>query len=140
MTTSRRYLRNVCKCSTPVSRSKFLCAAARALRTVRRRIMIMRVWHGYTAQGENARAYEDMLRKVILPGIHRVEGYRGAYLCMRDVGEETEFVTVTLWESMAAIRSFAGADYARAVIHEEARPLLTRYDETAIHYEAGFVA
>jgi heme-degrading monooxygenase HmoA len=102
--------------------------------------MIMRVWHGYTARGENARRYEELLREVILPGIHRVEGYRGAYLSTRDVGEETEFVTVTLWESMAAIRRFAGEEYARAVIHEEARPLLTRYDESSIHYETTFVA
>ncbi len=96
--------------------------------------MISRVWHGWTSRG-NADAYERLLRTTILPGIHRVAGYRGADLLRRDDGDEVEFVTVTHFDSMDAVRAFAGADYEKAVIHADARSLLTRYDERSTHYE-----
>ena len=97
--------------------------------------MISRIWHGWTTRG-NADAYEARLRADILPGIHRVQGYRGAYLLRRDAGEsEVEFVTMTLFDDIAAVRKFAGDDYERAVIHPEAAKLLSHYDERSAHYE-----
>jgi heme-degrading monooxygenase HmoA len=96
--------------------------------------MISRVWHGWTAR-EDADSYEGMLRAEILPGIGRVRGYRGAYLLRRDVGDEVEFVTVTQFDDLDAVRAFAGEDYTRAVIHGPARPLLRRYDEHSAHYD-----
>ena len=96
--------------------------------------MISRLWRGWT-RPENAAVYEELLRTRILPGIHRVDGYRGAYLLRRDAGEEVEFATITLWESMDAVRTFAGADHEAAVVPQEARALLSRYDATSVHYE-----
>ena len=96
--------------------------------------MISRIWHGWTTRA-NADAYEAALRAEVLPGIHRVPGYRGAYLLRRDAGEEVEFVTVTLFDDMDAVRRFAGADYELAVIHPEAGKLLSRYDQRSAHYE-----
>jgi len=96
--------------------------------------MIARLWHGWTTR-ENAGAYETLLRTKILPGIHRVSGYQGAYLLRRDVPEGVEFVTLTLFASMAAVRVFAGADYEVAVVPPEARRLLARLDERSLHYE-----
>jgi heme-degrading monooxygenase HmoA len=96
--------------------------------------MISRVWHGWTRR-ENADAYEQMLRTTILPGIHRVAGYRGADLLRRDHGDEVEFVTITRFDSMDAVRAFAGADYEVAVIHAEAQDLLSHYDARSAHYE-----
>jgi heme-degrading monooxygenase HmoA len=96
--------------------------------------MISRVWHGWTKR-EHADAYERILRTTILPGIHRVAGYRGADLLRRDAGDEVEFVTITRFDSMDAVRAFAGADYEVAVIHPDARDLLSRYDERSTHYE-----
>jgi heme-degrading monooxygenase HmoA len=96
--------------------------------------MISRVWHGWTKR-EHADAYERMLRTTILPGIHRVEGYQGADLLRRDAGDEVEFVTITRFDSMDAVRAFAGADYEVAVIHPDARDLLSRYDQRSAHYE-----
>ena len=95
--------------------------------------MILRLWHGYT-EPKNADAYEQLLRTQILPGIHRVKGYRGAYLLRRDLGAEVEFVTLTLWDSMEAVREFAGGD--DAVVPPEARKLLSRFDEHSVHYDA----
>ena len=96
--------------------------------------MISRVWHGWT-KPEDADEYERMLRTDILPGIHRVPGYRGAYLFRRDDGDEVEFVTITQFEDMEAVRGFAGDDYTRPVIHRSAQQILTRFDERSAHYE-----
>jgi heme-degrading monooxygenase HmoA len=96
--------------------------------------VIARVWHGWTPR-ENADAYEAMLRSTILPGIHRVPGYRGAHLLRRDAGSEVEFVTITIFETLDAVRAFAGEDYTKAVIEPQAKRLLSRYDERSVHYE-----
>ena len=96
--------------------------------------MISRIWHGWTRR-EQADEYEALLRREVLPGIGRVGGYRGAYLLRREAPPETEFVTITLFDDLAAVRRFAGEDYTRAVIHERARRLLTRFDEHSLHYE-----
>lgn len=97
--------------------------------------MIGRVWHGWTGP-EHADAYEELLRSKALPGIHRIAGYRGAYLLRRSAGAEVEFVTITLWYSMDAVRLFAGADGHGAVIAPGAHELLSRFDDSSVHYEA----
>lgn len=98
--------------------------------------MIGRFWRGWTS-AENAGAYEELLRTKVLPGIHRVEGYRGAYLMRRDVEEGAEFATLTFFASMDAMRAFAGDDYEVAVVPPEARRLLSRFDERSVHYEVA---
>jgi heme-degrading monooxygenase HmoA len=97
--------------------------------------VIARIWHGW-ARPENADAYESLLRSEVLPSIHRIDGYGGAYVLRADVDDGTlvEFVTVTLWETIDAIRAFPGDDYARAVVPPEARKLLERFDERSRHY------
>ena len=96
--------------------------------------MISRIWHGWTTL-ENADKYESLLRAEVLPGIHRIKGYSGAYLLRRKSGNEVEFITITQFSDMDAVRSFAGQDYERAVIAPGAGKLLTRYDERSQHYE-----
>jgi heme-degrading monooxygenase HmoA len=95
--------------------------------------MITRIWHGWT-KPDNADAYQALLLAEILPGIHRIDGYLGAYLLRQDGTEDVEFVTLTLWESLEALRAFAGEDYARAVVPPAARELLDRFDERSAHY------
>jgi len=97
--------------------------------------VISRIWHGWTTSGTDADQYEQMLRSEVLPGIHRIRGYLGAYLLRRQAGEEVEFVTITLFSDLAAIRAFAGDELTRAVIHPPARKLLIRFDEHSVHYE-----
>jgi heme-degrading monooxygenase HmoA len=96
--------------------------------------MITRLWHGWTSR-ENADAYENYLRAYVLPGIHRVEGYRGAYLLRREDGAEIAFVTLTFFDSMDAVRAFAGDDYEVAVVPPKAQKLLSHYDARAVHYD-----
>lgn len=96
--------------------------------------MIARVWHGYT-KPQHADAYEAMLKPELLPGIGKVKGYRGSYLLRRELGEEVEFITILLWDSLDAIRAVAGPDYETAVIPEERRQYLSHYDAKSAHYE-----
>ncbi|HZQ25035.1 MAG TPA: antibiotic biosynthesis monooxygenase [Terriglobales bacterium] len=99
--------------------------------------MISRIWHGWTTR-ENADSYEQLLRSEILPGIHRVKGYRGASLLRRDVGKEVEFITITKFACLDDVRAFAGEDYELAVILPEAHKLLSHFDERSAHYETVF--
>ena len=98
--------------------------------------MIARVWHGYT-KPEHADAYEAMLKPELLPGISKAPGYRGSYLLRRNLEGEVEFITVLLWDSLDAVRAAAGPDYETAVIPEERRQYLSRYDAKAAHFDVA---
>jgi antibiotic biosynthesis monooxygenase (ABM) superfamily enzyme len=92
------------------------------------------MWHGWTTP-ENADGYEQFLRTKMFPSIHRVPGYLGADLLRREDGKEIAFITITRFETLDAIREFAGEDYEQAVVEPEARALLSRFDERSRHYE-----
>ena len=96
--------------------------------------MIARIWHGWT-KPENADAYDNLLRDEMFPSIREVEGSKGAYLLRRSGASEVEFVTITLFASIDAVRRFAGENYESAVLHPKAHTLLSRYDAKSEHYE-----
>jgi heme-degrading monooxygenase HmoA len=98
--------------------------------------MISRIWHGWTRH-ENADAYERLLRSEIFTGIAKrsIKGYRGIHLLRRNIGEDVEFVTIMWFDSMEAVRAFAGEDYEGAVVPPMARRLLSKFDSRSAHYE-----
>jgi antibiotic biosynthesis monooxygenase (ABM) superfamily enzyme len=98
--------------------------------------MIGRIWHGWTTP-ENADAYESLLRHEIFLGIQdrQIAGFRGIQLLRRNLKTEVEFVTMMCFDSIEAIRAFAGEDYEIAVVPPQARALLSRFDERSQHYE-----
>ena len=98
--------------------------------------MISRVWHGWTAP-ENADTYEALLKTEIFTGIknRKIAGYRGIHLFRRNLVQEVEFVTIMWFDSIEAIRAFAGEDYEIAVVPLKARALLSRFDVRSQHYE-----
>ena len=98
--------------------------------------MISRVWHGWTTPG-NADAYEALLKEEIFVGIvaREIAEYRGIHLFRRDLGDEVEFVTVMWFDSLEAVRAFAGEAYEVAVVPPKARALLSRFDARSSHYE-----
>ena len=98
--------------------------------------MISRIWHGWTSPG-NADAYEALLKSEIFVGIRdrQIAGFRGIQLFRRDLGVEVEFVTVMWFDSLEAVRAFAGEDYEVAVVPPKARALLARFDARSQHYE-----
>ena len=98
--------------------------------------MICRIWHGWTAPAD-ADIYESLLKEEILTGIRnrRIAGYRGIQLLRRSLADEVEFVTIMWFDSIDAVRTFAGEDYERAVVPPNARRLLSRFDERSQHYD-----
>ncbi len=98
--------------------------------------MIARIWHGWTTP-ENARAYEHLLRDEVFAGIanRAIPGYHGIELFRRPIGGEVEFVTLMWFDSIDAVRAFAGEDYEQCVVPEAARALLVRFDQRSQHYD-----
>jgi len=98
--------------------------------------MISRIWHGYTTKA-NADSYEDLLKKEIFTGIidRKIKGFNGIDLLRRNFGEEVEFITIMWFDSINAVRDFAGEDYEQAVVPPEARVLLSEFDKKSQHYE-----
>ena len=96
--------------------------------------MIARLWRGWT-RPENADAYESLLRERVLPGLQGIDGYRGGYVLRQDGTDEAEFVVLNLFESLDAVRAFAGPDYTVSVFEPEARQLLSKVEPRAFHYE-----
>lgn len=100
--------------------------------------MIARIWHGYT-EPQNADAYETLLRTEIFEwiGSKNIKGYKGIQLLKRQLNDETEFITIMLFEDLQSIIEFAGADYETAVVLPHARALLKRFDAKSQHYEVA---
>lgn len=97
--------------------------------------MITRIWRGWTTPG-NAAAYQRLLLSEVFSGIARrkIPGYRGISLLRRDADDEVEFATIMRFDTLAAVRAFAGDDYQVAVIPQTARALLARFDARSAHY------
>jgi heme-degrading monooxygenase HmoA len=98
--------------------------------------MICRIWHGYTAF-ENADLYESLLKNEIFVGINnrKISGYKGIQLLRRKIENEEEFITIMWFESIDSVKTFAGDDYEKAVVPEEAKKLLSRFDKRSQHYD-----
>ena len=96
--------------------------------------MISRHWKGIARPGY-AEAYVQHLRHDTFPGLARIPGFVSASVLRRDVEAGTEFQIVTVWESLAAIKGFAGDDPETAVVPASVRAMLATYDERVVHYE-----
>jgi len=96
--------------------------------------MVLRMWRG-RATVEKSGEYIEHVTGKVFPALHAIEGHRGAYLLQRAVDDAIEFVVLTFWESMQAVRRFAGVKPEKAVVEPEARAVLTAFDESATHFE-----
>jgi heme-degrading monooxygenase HmoA len=96
--------------------------------------MIARHWRGWT-KPENADAYENLLVSKMLPALHNIAGYSGGYVLRNDGTTESEFVVINFFDSLEAVKKFAGPDYEVAVFEPEAKLLLSRIEQRANHYQ-----
>ena len=96
--------------------------------------MIIRIWRGLCT-GENADAYERHVTQRVFPALGQIRGHRGAYLLRRQADGRTEFLAVTAWDSMDAVREFTGPDPDVAVVEPEARAVLADFDRFVRHYD-----
>lgn len=102
--------------------------------TTAQRPEIMRVWRGRTL---DAKA-DEYQRYLIASGIVRIRatpGNLGYSVLRRSEGGRTEFLVISRWESLEAVKRFAGADYEKAVILERDREYLIDVEEKVMHYE-----
>jgi len=96
--------------------------------------MVLRMWSG-RATVEKSGEYVEHATQKVFPALRAIEGHRGAYLLRRAVDGAVEFVVLTLWDSMEAVRRFAGVKPEKAVVEPEARAVLTAFDESVTHFE-----
>ena len=96
--------------------------------------MIARVWRG-AATKENADAYRRHATQNVFPELAGIDGHRGAFLLARESGGEVEFIALTLWDSIEAVKRFAGANPDVAVVEPEAKAVLSNFDDFVRHYD-----
>jgi heme-degrading monooxygenase HmoA len=96
--------------------------------------MVARTWWGATRVGD-AEHYLDYLRKTGLAEYARSSGHRRTLTLRRLERDRAEFLIVTLWDSMDAVRRFAGEDPERAVFYPEDDRFLVARDDHVTHYE-----
>jgi antibiotic biosynthesis monooxygenase (ABM) superfamily enzyme len=98
--------------------------------------VITRMWRGWTTSA-NAAAYERFLLEELFPSLRQLSGFDGAVVLRRAEGDEVGFVTLTRFESLEAVRAFAGDDYETPVLEPRALELLSRWEEHAAHYDTA---
>ncbi len=98
--------------------------------------MICRIWHGWTTAA-NADPYDQLLRSEIFAAIvaRNTAGFRGIDLLRRTLSDSVEFTTIMWFDSLDAVRAFAGTDYEVAVVPPRAQALLQGYDARSAHYD-----
>jgi heme-degrading monooxygenase HmoA len=96
--------------------------------------VVSRHWTG-VAKPDYADAYVEHLQRDTFPAIRRLTGFVTATILRRTVPEGVEFLIVTNWESLDAIRAFAGDNVDAAVVPDTVQRMMVRYDRTARHFE-----
>jgi heme-degrading monooxygenase HmoA len=95
-----------------------------------------RIWRG-AVRAKDGDAYARYMERTGLPEYRRTPGNLSATMLRRDLEDLTEFVMYTTWESMDAIKAFAGDDPERAVFYPEDDRWLIERDLTVAHYEVA---
>ena len=96
--------------------------------------MIARIWKGAVRQ-EDGDDYAHYMRETGVAGYARTPGNRGVWMLRRDRDGRTEFVMFTLWDSLEAVKAFAGDEYETAVFYPEDDRFLVERDLVATHYQ-----
>ncbi|MEB3816550.1 MAG: antibiotic biosynthesis monooxygenase [Desulfurococcales archaeon] len=95
--------------------------------------VIVRIWHGRVPK-DKAEAYRDFLVKRAVPDYESVEGNLGVEILMKENGDAVDFLILSYWESIDAIRKFAGEDYEKAKYYDEDRDFLLEFEPKVQHY------
>jgi heme-degrading monooxygenase HmoA len=97
-------------------------------------MMIIREWRGRASLAE-PEAYPAHFRTKVVPELANLPGFVGAHLSRRLLGDRIEFLVLTRWKSMDAIRDFAGSEIDKAVVEPGAVAALIDFDAKVQHYE-----
>ena len=99
--------------------------------------MIVRTWHGRT-RIEDAAAYEAFMRERAAPDYGSIPGLRRAVFTRRDESDGAHFLLVTFWDSMEAVKAFAGADPAKAKYYPEDNRYLLEKESQSLNHQVFF--
>jgi heme-degrading monooxygenase HmoA len=99
--------------------------------------MIERHWTGI-AKRERAKEYIAHLQRETFQQIAAIPGFSSARILEREIEEGVEFLIITEWQDMAAIRQFAGSDTEVAVVPELVQDIMLAYDTMVRHYQLDF--
>jgi heme-degrading monooxygenase HmoA len=98
--------------------------------------LIARIWRG-AVRREDGDAYAEYMDRTGVAGYRATPGNLGVTMLRRDVGDRCEFLMFTLWDSIEAVRAFAGEDHETAVFYPEDDRFLIERDETSSHWEVA---
>ena len=99
--------------------------------------MISRHWTGL-AKKDKVDEYIAHLKNDTFKQLAKIDGFIDAAILKRDLPEGTEFLIITKWDSLEAIKQFAGENYETAVVPKIAQEMMIRYDKHAKHYEVNY--
>jgi len=92
------------------------------------------MWHGGVPTSK-ARLYREFLNQRAIPDYQSVAGNISVHILERKVDDVTHFITVTFWENMDVIKSFAGEDAETAKYYPEDKEYLLEFEPTVVHYQ-----
>lgn len=96
--------------------------------------MIARIWTGVT-QAEQAVDYYQYIKRTGIPGLTQTAGNLGVYVFRRSIDNEAHFMLISLWDSLEAIKTFAGEDFLQARLYPNDEAYLIRHDSKVTHYD-----
>ena len=99
--------------------------------------MVSRHWAG-VFKGEYTEEYIQHLQRDLFPKLSSMKGFKGASILRKEMEQAVEFLIITNWESMEAIKEFAGDTPHLAVVPEEVQRMTIRFDKEVRHYEVAY--
>ena len=96
--------------------------------------MIMRIWKGSTDRSDSD-SYFNYLLETGVKEYRETTGNHGVYVLRRNVDDRSEFLLLSLWDSVESIKEFAGSDYEKAVFYPEDAKYLVKFDKHVEHFE-----
>ena len=95
--------------------------------------MLERHWKGVTFK-DRADDYVHHLESETFQKLKDIPGFKSASILTRNMNDGIEFLIITRWENIQAIKKFSGEDYELAVVPDVVKEMMVRYDERAVHY------
>ena len=97
-------------------------------------VMIVRQWRGLAKKDKEVK-YIAHFHEEVLPTLRQLAGFRGVTVLRREIEDGIEVTVLTRWNSLDAVKSFAGENAEVAVVAEAAQPCFSSYDKTVSHHE-----
>ena len=99
--------------------------------------MIVRTWHGRTRLSD-ADAYESFMKNRAAPDYGSVDGLQQLFFTRRDDGDVSHFLLITVWDSIEAVKKFAGENPSVAKYYPEDDEFLLEKEAHSLNHQVFF--